>query len=341
MNHDINKLILHELKRNTPGYVSGEALSETIGVSRTAIWKHIKELKDTGYGIESSSRKGYSLIEYPDVLNAYEIAYGMETKLLGKETVYFDVIDSTNTYAKRLAGEGCTDGTLVVADIQTAGRGRLGREWDSAGGKGIWMSVVFRPSILPEDVQIITLAASVAVVEALRAVCGLKAGIKWPNDILIDGKKVCGILTEINAEMERVNYVVLGIGINVNHEVEDFGDNLRGLATSLKVNSGQKDCRVFKRSEIIKKVLVELERIYFGINSIHTYNKALADIIRLWKKYSITLGKRVRVTFRGSEFTGTAIDITDDGKLVIDCDDGMRREVISGEVSVRGLLGYA
>jgi BirA family transcriptional regulator, biotin operon repressor / biotin---[acetyl-CoA-carboxylase] ligase len=336
MNNQINVKILEQLKRNMPEYVSGEALSEFLGVSRTAVWKHIRELKQEGYAIESSSKKGYRLGASDDIFNAYEISSGLETKILGENIKYFDEIDSTNNCAKSIAAEGCADGTVIIADVQNSGRGRLGRTWVSTGGKGIWMSIVLRPSIQPEEVQIITLAASVAVVRAISSLFGVKAGIKWPNDILIGSKKACGILTEMNAEMERVNYVVLGIGINVNHETGDFPEELAEVATSLKIQIGCE--KVVKRSAIVKEVLKELESIYQNIN--FDYERALKDIITSWKEYSITLYKKVKITVRGTEFIGTAVDITGDGKLVVDCEDGIRREVLSGEVSVRGLLGY-
>lgn len=327
--------IIDHLKHNMGRYVSGEALSDTLGVSRTAIWKHIKELKEEGYIIEASSKKGYMLSAIVDILNECEISQGLSTEIIGRKIYYFRSIDSTNKYAKDMASEGCLDGTVVVADTQTAGRGRLGRVWSSAEKKGIWMSVVLRPTIPPEEVQLITLGASVAVVSAIYTALGLQAGIKWPNDIILDGKKVCGILIEMSCEMEQVGFIVVGIGINVNHVLEDFPEGIRNTATSLKlqVNGDPKD--TINRSNIIKKILEELERIYENIKS-----GSSKDIIDKWKKYSVTIGKQVRVTAKGMEYIGTATNITDDGKLVLTLADGSTHEVISGEVSVRGLLGY-
>lgn len=335
--------ILDKLKENPGQFVSGEVLSDTLGVSRTAIWKHMKDLKEEGYIIESISKKGYRLLAVPDILNEHEIKQGLKTSFIGQRVDYLKTVDSTNRYAKEIALNGCEDGTIVAADSQTSGRGRLGREWVSADRKGIWMSVVLRPTIPPEEVQLITLAASVAVVTAIYNTTGLKTGIKWPNDIILDGKKVCGILTEMSCEMERVNFLIVGIGINVSHERQDFSGDLRKAATSIKIgleehiDSSEIDwSSCLNRSNLIKEILIELEKVYFNLK-----NGLTKDIIGQWKKYSVTLGKQVKIIARGSEYIGTAIDITEDGKLVLILPDGERHEVMSGEVSVRGLLGYS
>lgn len=339
----MKSIILEKLKTGNGLYVSGEALSEEIGVSRTAVWKYIKELRNEGYIIESSSKKGYMLVSTPDILNEYEIGCNLNTGFIGRHVQYFNVIDSTNNYAKKIAEEGCAEGTIVVADRQTSGKGRLGKLWDSADKKGIWMSIVLRPSVAPGEVQIITLGASVAVVNAIYETTGIKAGIKWPNDIILDDKKVCGILTEMNSEIERINYLVTGIGVNVNQENNDFPDEIRCIATSLKhfADKGNSEVKnimpegTFKRSEIIRSILFELEKIYSTIESGCT-----EKIISAWKENSVTLGKYVSITFRNAQYTGIARDITDDGKLVVECSDRVTREVAAGEVSVRGVLGH-
>ena len=335
--------ILDKLKENSGQFISGETLSDILGVSRTAIWKHMKELKVEGYIIESVSKKGYRLISVPDILNEHEIKQGLETSIIGHRIDCFKSVDSTNRYAKELAANGCVDGTVVAADSQTAGRGRLGRDWSSSDRKGIWMSVVLRPAIPPEEVQLITLAASVAVVTAIMNSTGVRTGIKWPNDIILDGKKVCGILTEMSCEMEQVNFLVVGLGINVSHELEDFPEDLRETVTSIKLwlednrNSSEIEwSNCLNRSRLIKEILIELEKAYYQLkNGLNT------EIINQWKKYSVTLGKQVKIMAKGSEYIGTAIDITKDGKLVLILPDGARHEVLSGEVSVRGLLGYS
>jgi BirA family biotin operon repressor/biotin-[acetyl-CoA-carboxylase] ligase len=333
----LKEKVLNKLKESAPGFISGEVLSETFGVSRTSIWKYINDLKKEGYEIESSSRKGYRLDSIPDIMNGYEIKYGLDTKIIGRDIHYFDTLDSTNTYAKKLAYEGCPEGTVVVADCQTAGRGRLGRAWDSREHKGIWMSIVLRPCIAPEDIQVITLAASVAVAGGIEKVTGIQPGIKWPNDIILDGRKVCGILTEMNSEVEQVNFIVLGIGINVNQHVDDFSGELIDKATSLSIYArtrGEGGVPSFTRAEIAKSVLTELEKVYGFVR-----NGNIEGIINRWKELSVTLGREVKAIARNIEYTGMAVDLTEDGKLIILCRDGARREVVSGEISVRGIMG--
>ena len=250
--------ILLKLKENGSKFLSGETLSEYIGVSRTAVWKYIKQLKNDGYVIQSSPSKGYKLVSIPDTLCADEIKYKLNTKLIGRDVIWFNVLDSTNIYAKKLAIEGCNDGAVIIAETQTAGRGRLGREWNSADGLGIWMSVILKPSILPEYVQLITLAASVAVVKAIKSTTGIQTGIKWPNDIILKGRKLCGILTEMSCESDQINYVVVGIGLNVNQCTDDFYGELTDKAISLKMHSGDKI--FYSRAELVKSMLYELEK---------------------------------------------------------------------------------
>jgi BirA family biotin operon repressor/biotin-[acetyl-CoA-carboxylase] ligase len=329
--------VLQKLKENTSSFISGEELSGMLDVSRTAVWKHIKSLKEDGYIIESSSRKGYRLLPSPDIINVFEIKQGLKTVVIGKKIIYLDTVDSTNNYAKIIAAQGCADGTVVITDTQTSGRGRLGRTWNSADRAGIWMSVVLKPDIPPEDVQLITLAASVAVVSAIKEVTGLEVGIKWPNDVILGGKKACGILTEMNSEMERVNFIVLGIGINVKHTMEDFPEELRNVATSIKAFADGKGIEIkwFERNDLIRVLLCELERLYTDI-----INGDVKGIVERWKKHSVTLGREVKIFSRNCEYRGMAVDVTQDGKLVVDCTDGITRKVASGEISIRGILGY-
>ena len=330
--------ILRKLKENAPGYVSGEALSKSFGISRTAIWKYVGELRKEGYIVESSTKKGYRVSSRGEVLNSFELGQDLKTKVLGRNIVYFPELDSTNSYAKKIASEGCVDGTAVIADRQTSGRGRLGRKWESAAGSGIYMSVVLRPHFLMPGVQIMTIAASVAAVNAIKEVTGIEAGIKWPNDVLLNGRKVCGILTETELEMDRIYFLVIGIGINVNQSDEDFPPFLRDTAISLKMYAESGKVRRsmkgpgeygFSRSAIVKRLLFALEQMYDRINKGFT-----KDILEEWKKYSVTMGKKVRFEMRDAAFVGTAWDITDDGGLVVRCDDGIERRVLSGEVNI-------
>lgn len=333
----MKKEILQKLKESPSDYVSGEALSTVLGVSRTAIWKTINDLKDDGYIIEASSKKGYRLSPDSDVVNTFEVGQGLKTKVFGRNIAHLGEVDSTNNYAKKVALEGCEEGTIVTADYQTSGRGRLGRSWDSSGKKGVWMSLVLRPDIPFEEIQIITLAASVAVVKAIKEVAHIEAGIKWPNDIIINGKKVCGILVEMNMEIDRINFMVLGIGLNVNQQANDFPEEIRDKATSLKISMEQSyDVKkTLKRSELIKVILLKFEEIYDKVIC-----GAYEEIISEWKKYSVTLGKEVSMTYKDKQCIGIAEGITKEGKLIVRCADGTVKEVLSGEVSVRGLLGY-
>lgn len=325
--------ILKLIEENKGNHISGESISQLLGVSRAAVWKYIEELRREGYGIEASSRKGYRLTHTPDVLNEYEIGKYLKTEALGRHIVCFDVTESTNDAAKRAGTEGAPHGTLFIAEKQTKGRGRLGRTWDSGYRKGIWMSLLLRPSISPEDVVVVTLAAAVAVVLGIRDVTGLCCGIKWPNDIIAEGKKLCGILTEMNSEMEKVNYLVIGAGINYSQEDLDFPPELRGHAVSLMTLLANNPVRnKTSRSIIVAEVLNRMEELYNMILSGETHR-----IIDLWKEYTITLGKRVRVISIKDEYMGVAMDITGRGGLLVNLDEGVLREFTSGEVSIRDL----
>ena len=330
--------ILKILKSNKNNFVSGEIISSELGVTRTTVWKRINDLRDEGYVIWSSPKKGYLLSYIPDVLNAHEIGLNLNTTYLGKEIYYFKTIDSTNHYSKKIAADGCKEGTLVVAGNQTSGRGRLGRIWESQDQKGIWMSIILKPEILPSHIQIITLAASIAVVSGIKEATGISAGIKWPNDIILDGKKVCGILTEMSSEPDRVNYIILGIGINVNQNMDDFNLELRDKAISLKMHKCAKSIsdEDIRRSDIIKAILLKLEELYENIKGGKT-----DVVLNEWKDASITLGKEIKVVSKDSEYIGIAIDITDEGKLVVQSSNGIIHEFISGEVTIRGINGYA
>lgn len=329
--------ILYALKEAAPGFVSGEALSRLLNVSRTAVWKYINELRNENYDIEASTRNGYRLVPKPGRLNGFEISYRLGTAVVGRNVLYFETLDSTNDFAKKLASEGCEDGTAVIAGAQSSGRGRLGRAWESPRDSGVYMTVILKPEIPPERIQLLTLASSVAVVDAIAETCGVAAGIKWPNDIILDGKKVCGILTEMNCETDIVNYAVIGIGINFSQTAGDFPGELKDRAVSLLDHMRKKGIRDRSpdRVDLIRAVLAGLDRNYALLT-----NGSGDLIVDLWKQRSLTLGREVQITARDGQFTGTAIDITGDGKLVVSCGDGAVREVLSGEISVRGLLGY-
>jgi BirA family biotin operon repressor/biotin-[acetyl-CoA-carboxylase] ligase len=290
----------------------------------------ITQLKEEGYDIESVTRKGYCLKSVPDILTQEEIGYYLKTKQIGKQVLYHPQIGSTNEEAKRQGAQGVKHGTVIIADEQVAGKGRLGRNWSSPPGTGIWMSILLRPELQPVDAPKITLVAGLAVCKAVEKVTGLCARIKWPNDIVIQGKKVCGILTEMSAEMEQVNYIVLGIGMNVN--TEGFPEEIGHIATSLRLEGNKKYCR----KELVSEIFHQFEAYYEAFLS----HENLSPILEKYKKFCVTLGREVQVIRRQDTFRGMAEDIDMDGNLVVQKENGERVSVFSGEVSVRGIYCY-
>lgn len=319
--------ILHILRQNGDGYLSGEAISEKLSISRTAVWKHIRALKTAGYQIEAHPRLGYSLKQTPDKLLAAEVQSRLNTKLLGKKIHYFPSVDSTNNEAKKLAAAGCEDGTAIFAEEQTGGRGRISRGWFSPKSKGIYLSVVLRPPLSPYEISKCTLMAAVAVHEAILRVTGVSTGIKWPNDILYHGKKLVGILTELNAEIDAVNYIVIGIGINVNLYEDEFPEELKSIAGSLKMAAGHSVSRL----DVACRVLEELETVYQAV-----LKSGFSEVLSEWRKRSVTIGSEVRVQGPVSSFIGKAIDIAEDGALLVETEGKIKR-VVAGDVSIRPL----
>lgn len=317
--------ILNLLKQAGDNFLSGEYLAETLNVSRTAVWKHIKALKDSGYDIESVPRNGYRLLHSPDILSAEEVKNSLSTKILGSEIKYFTTTDSTNNQAKKLAMQQAPDGTLVISEEQGSGRGRLSRSFFCPKYKGIWFSVILRPKFLPQEAPKCTLMAAVAVVKAVYDVTGVKVGIKWPNDILYNGKKMVGILTEMNAEMERINYIIIGIGINVNIAREEMPEDIRDIAVSLS----QITKNNVSRLKLLNKVLYHLEQLY-----IMAQRQNFAPILDEWRKYSVTLNQEIKVISVNDVTYGKAVDIDDDGALLVDI-NGQIKRVLAGDVSIR------
>ncbi len=318
--------ILELLKQNLGQYVSGEEISHNLNVSRTAVWKHIRALKQSGYDIEAHSRLGYALRQTTDRLLPAEIKAQLTSTVLGQEIHYFGEVDSTNNEAKKLAANGCPEGTIVVAETQATGRGRLARGWFSPFGKGIWLSVVLRPPFGPMDAAKCTLMAAVGVNRALNRVTGAGCGIKWPNDILWKGRKIVGILTEMSAEMDAINYVVIGMGINVN--IEEFPSDIAATATSLSIATGHPVSRI----KLVTAILSELENVYMLVKE-----SGFAPILSAWREESITLGQQVNVCGFESRFTGMAVDIDADGALLVRTPQGIER-VLAGDVSIRPAL---
>ena len=306
-------------------YLSGEELSRRLNVSRTAVWKHISALRQEGYRIDSVTNKGYRLLQKPDRLSAEWLQRGSR-RFVGTAVEVADQVDSTNEALKRRAAAGEPAGLLITAEEQTGGKGRFGRKWASRRGDGVYFSFLLRPDLPPESIASITLAAGFGVCCAVREYTGLDARIKWPNDVIIGRRKLCGILTEMTAQSDRLDYVVVGIGINVNQE--RFPEDVQQKATSLRLETGRR----WDRNDFLLSVLQKLDEV------MERYLISLSvDDMNAFKSLCATLGREVSVQ-RGKEtLTGTAVDITPEGNVVVRCADGKEREINSGEVSVQGL----
>ncbi|MDI9482902.1 MAG: biotin--[acetyl-CoA-carboxylase] ligase [Bacillota bacterium] len=319
--------LLKILVNNKGRFISGETLSEKLKISRSAVWKHIAELRKEGYVISAVSRRGYKMGVYQDVFNRCAIASQLNSTVLGSNLIFCDEIDSTNNELKRLAANGAAEGTVVVAETQLSGRGRRGRAWNSKPNLGIYMSVLLKPDIAPENVQVITLAASSAVCNAIMPFIDIKPGIKWPNDILIENRKVCGILTEMTAEPEKIHSVVVGIGINVNHEEDDFCGELKNTAASLRCFSKSD----ISRSMLTARVLEEFEKLYLDFIK----NKSTDRFLNIWRSFSVTIGYDIIIYQGDKTIKAKALDVMDNGCLLVQTQDGGRQLISSGEVSVQ------
>jgi len=315
--------ILKTLRENKGNYISGEELAEQLNISRIAVWKHVQTLRGEGYRIESKPRRGYRLLRSPDLLLPWEIRDGLRATFIGHDIRYFEEVGSTQEVAKRLANDGAKEGAIVIAERQSNGRGRMGRGWFSPSG-GVWLSVILRPRTNLQA-QRFTLLAGVAVARAVNLFYGLEAKIKWPNDILVNGKKVCGILAEVSAEMDAINYLILGIGVNVNVYLTTADGKLLQTATSIKEVLGRKVSRV----GFVQVMLEELEQLYRLLSA-----EGFKPILSEWKKLSGILGAWIRVSFRGEEFEGWARDVDEDGFLIVELDDGSLRRVVAGDVHI-------
>ena len=305
--------------------VSGETMARELGVTRAAVFKQIEQLRALGFEVASVARQGYRLTACPDSLLAPVVRHGLRTRWAGREIVYLQTVDSTNRYARALAQQGAAHGTLVLADEQTAGRGRRGRGWISPAGEGVFMTLILRPQAHPSQVARLSLLTALAVAEGIAAETGLDARIKWPNDIVVGGRKVCGMLLEMNADEQSVHDVVAGIGINVHQTA--FAPEIAQTASSLDLLSGKRQ----NRAALVRAFLTAFERA----------SDMDADaMMRAYRGRSATLGQRVQVVALGGTYTGTAEAVTDSGALVVLGDDGARREVLAADVSVRGIMGY-
>jgi BirA family transcriptional regulator, biotin operon repressor / biotin---[acetyl-CoA-carboxylase] ligase len=315
--------ILRIFKEAGDQFVSGEQLSKELNCSRTAVWKHIEELRKEGYVFEAARRSGYRLSSAPDMPFPEEIKNGLRTCFIGRNVFYSPAVRSTQAEAHRIAGEGAEDGTLVIADLQEGGKGRLGRVWHSPSGTGIWMSLLLRPKLELHQCPQLTLVAAVAVVEAIRKYTGLQVAIKWPNDILLDGKKICGILTELNAEATVVNYIIIGIGINVN--TPSFPAELQSVATSLRIEGGQD----FSRVQLVQRILERFESLYVAY-----LEEGFASLKERWESFATSVGQRIIARQIHGTVEGLALGIDQDGSLLIQKEDGGIEKVYSADIEI-------
>lgn len=311
------------LSENKAGYISGQALSEQLGISRNAIWKHMKDLESDGYTIDAIRSKGYRIISFPDKVSSNTIRWGLETKWLGHHIIHKESIPSTQLIGHEAARENAPDGTIIIAEEQTAGRGRMKKNWFS-DKEGLWTTILLRPPIPPNKASELTLLTAVALREALNQLTDLSIGIKWPNDLLIGDKKLCGILTEMQGEQDRINYVLIGFGLNVNQDEASWDASIRNIATSLKIESGKE----WDKKEVIQAILTYFE---------HTYEMYLKDgfegIKSKWEENAFKIGENIKIKTFHDEWTGRFLGISDEGALIAEAADGSPVTLYSADIS--------
>ncbi len=317
---DARRKILNLFRKNEGDFVSGEEISRVLGFSRASVWKYVSKLREDGYVVDAVPRKGYRIRRTPDRMLACEIANGLQTDVIGKRAIfYYERITSTNDRAYELAEAGESEGAVIIAETQTRGKGRLGRKWLSPVRGGIYMSLILRPDAEPDEIPAITLIAASGIIKAVKKVSSLGAKMKWPNDILLDGKKICGILTEIKAQPDRVDFVVLGIGINVNSSEKKLPHG----ATSLREKCGKR----VNRLELARKVFEEFEKNYLRFKE-----EGFVSLRDECKTFSSVLGKRVKVVEHHRDVEGVAWDIDEKGALIIKTGDDSFQRVFSGDI---------
>lgn len=318
------------LLRERGDYVSGQELCERFGVSRTAVWKAVGQLKKEGYRIDAAQNRGYLLTEDKELFGQYELESRLDTRWAGHPVTCYDVAASTNLQAKIDAENGAGHGTLVVADMQTAGRGRRGRAWSSPPGTNVYFSLILKPEIAPDLASMLTPVMGLAVAEGIRRTCGAKAMIKWPNDVVVGGKKVCGILAEMSVERDFIHYIVIGVGINVG--LQEFPEDVAATAGCLQGACGKK----VSRAELVANVMRIFEECY----DIFKGKGNLSGLLERYERLLVNCGREVRILDPKGEFQGIARGINELGELLVEQTDGSLQNVYAGEVSVRGIYGY-
>ena len=317
--------ILSALRANPDG-VSGTELAEKLRISRAAIWARIEELRRLGYDIEAGPHSGYRLIGVPDVLHADDLIARLgKTKVIGRDVRIFEQTTSTNDVIERLARDGVKEGVVVFAESQTKGRGRLGRKWISPTHKGLWFSLLLRPDLRPQEATQLTVASATALRRAIHSETGLNPEIKWPNDILVHGKKVAGILTEMSAELDRVRHIILGIGVNINMNAGEFQPELRKFATSIKIESG----RTISRADMATAILRELDGDYARI-----CGGLFAEVADEWEAHCTTIGRDVTIRIGERRLRGRAESLSDEGALLLRTEHGHLESITGGDVTL-------
>ena len=317
----MNKTIIQMLIDSDSEYVSGQNISDKLGITRTAVWKRISKLKELGFEIESVTKKGYKLLSYPDILNKELIEIGMKSDFIGHSVEVLESVDSTNDYAKKKAKE-LVDGSVIISLEQVKGKGRRGRSFHSGKGDGIYLSIILKPGFEPAKAPFITSIAGAALVNTFNKF-NIQTKVKWPNDVLINGKKVAGILTEMSADMEFIEYIVLGVGINVSGL--EFPNELKNIATSLKLEGYD-----VKKLNIIWQFVYEFELLY------NLYlNENTSEVVNILRNNSSVLGKQINVHYMNEVESAIAVDINNQGALIIKTQEGEVKELSSGEISIR------
>jgi len=326
MQSGLRSKLLEAFSNAEGGFVSGQKLSEYIGCSRTAVWKHIEDLRKEGYELEAVRRLGYRITKKPNKISDNEIKIGLKTRKMGHHVHFEETVTSTQKIAQTLANEGAEEGTIVVAEQQTNGRGRMARQWYSPSGTGIWMSLIIRPNIAVQATPQLTLLTAVAIVQAIEEITPLKPDIKWPNDILINGKKLVGILTELQAEADRVHSIIIGTGINVNQSITDFPEELHHVATSIHLETDKQ----WDRAQLIQEILLKFENLY----SLYLA-QGFRPIKLLWEGYAVSLQKPITARTINGTVEGKAIGINDAGVLLIQTSDGSVKQIYSADIELQ------
>lgn len=317
-----NKLI-ELLAANQDHYISGQVLSDKLNISRNAIWKHMKELEKDGYVVEGKSKKGYQITGFPDKLSENTIQWGLNTKWAGKTIIHKETTPSTQIVAHQAANDGAEHGTIIIADEQTKGKGRMEREWHSAKNKGIWLSIILRPAILPYLAPQLTLLTATVMADAIYKHTNTQPLIKWPNDILVNNKKAVGILTEMQAEQDQIQYIVIGIGMNVNQQVNELPEDLQTIATSLQIETNKH----WSIKPLIQDILQTFEDSYDAF-----IEKGFSDVKQKWENYGFKIGEYISIKTLREKWGGTFSGIAEDGALIVKISDGKTKKLYSGEI---------